>query len=116
MARLIDGFTLLGAGGRWESCIIERDGQGLAEIVGWSFGERVVRQSPIAQLLAEPLDQDPSKLPRVGLVHADLDASGGHYAPIKRTELVQARYPFGLSGPPRDRRRSSWDAMFRFAG
>ncbi len=98
LAQLIDGFTLLGAGGQWESCIIERDGQGLAEIVGWSFGERVVRQSPIAQLLAEPLDQVPSKLPRVGLVHADLDASGGPYAPIKRTELDQSGFDAWLLG------------------
>jgi DNA repair exonuclease SbcCD nuclease subunit len=98
LAQLIDGFTLLGVGGQWESCIIERDGQALAEIVGWSFGERVVRQSPIAQLLAEPLDQVPSKLPRVGLVHADLDASGGPYAPIKRTELDQSGFDAWLLG------------------
>jgi len=78
LAQLIDGFTLLGASGQWESYIIERDGHDLAEIVGWSFRERVVRQSPVAQLLAEARDRASSSLPRIGLLHADLDASGGY--------------------------------------
>ena len=51
LASLIDGFTLLGAGGRWESRAVTKNKIPVAEIVGWSFGERFVRQSPVAQLL-----------------------------------------------------------------
>jgi DNA repair exonuclease SbcCD nuclease subunit len=98
LAQLIDGFTLLGASGQWESYIIERDGHDLAEIVGWSFRERVVRQSPVAQLLAEARDRASSSLPRIGLLHADLDASGGVYAPIKQTELAQTGFDAWLLG------------------
>jgi len=98
LTQLIDGFKLLGAGGQWESYIIERDGHDLAEIVGWSFGERVVRQSPVAQLLAETRDLASSSLPRIGLLHADLDASGGVYAPIKQTELAQTGFDAWLLG------------------
>ncbi len=55
LAALIDGFEHLGAGGQWDSRTVTRGQQPVAEIVGWSFGERFVRQSPLAQLLAEPL-------------------------------------------------------------
>ena len=40
MASLVDGFTLLGAGGRWESRTITKNKVPVVEIVGWSFGER----------------------------------------------------------------------------
>ena len=50
LASLMDGFTLLGAGGRWESKAVTRNKVPVAEIVGWSFGERFVRQSPVAEL------------------------------------------------------------------
>ena len=56
LASLLDGFTLLGAGGRWESRAITKNKALVAEIIGWSFGERFVRQSPVAQLLSAPLD------------------------------------------------------------
>lgn len=98
LAALIDGFELLGAGGQWESRIITRDLQPVAEIVGWSFRERLVRQSPLAQLLAEPLEPLSSEVPRIGLLHADLDASGGHYAPVRQVELDNTGYDAWLLG------------------
>jgi exonuclease SbcD len=98
LAALIDGFELLGAGGKWESRTILKDQQPVAEIVGWSFGERFVRQSPLAQLLAEPLEPVSSTIPRIGLLHADLDASGGHYAPIRQVELDNTGYDAWLLG------------------
>ncbi|MDA1099216.1 MAG: DNA repair exonuclease [Proteobacteria bacterium] len=98
IARLVDGFTLLGAGGHWQRHVIERNGQPLAEIIGWSFGDRVVRQSPVASLLSNPLDATRPGIPRIGLLHADLDASGGHYAPIKQRELDQAGLDAWLLG------------------
>lgn len=98
LAALIDGFTLLGAGGRWEARSITKNQLPVAEIVGWSFGERFVRQSPVAQLLAEPLEVPSSPVPRIGLLHADLDASGGHYAPIRQAELDNTGYDAWLLG------------------
>ncbi len=98
LAALIDGFTLLGAGGRWESRAITKNKAPVAEVIGWSFGERFVRQSPVAQLLAEPVEKPSSPIPRIGLLHADLDASGGHYAPIRQAELDNTGYDAWLLG------------------
>ncbi len=90
LAGLVDGFRLLGAGGTWESLVVTRDQMPVAEIVGWSFGERHVRQSPVAQLLADPLGRAIEHAPRIGLLHADLGASGGTYAPVRQAELDDA--------------------------
>ena len=98
LAPLIDGFTLLGADGRWESRTITKNKVPVAEIVGWSFGERIVRQSPVAQLLLEPLERASTLVPRIGLLHADLDASGGRYAPIRQAELDDTGYDAWLLG------------------
>lgn len=98
LAALIDGFTLLGAGGRWASRSIIKNEVPVAKIIGWSFGERYVRQSPVAQLLAEPLEEPSSPIPRIGLLHADLNASGGHYAPIRQAELENTGYDAWLLG------------------
>ena len=98
LASLIDGFTLLGAGGRWESRTVTKNKIPVAEIVGWSFGERFVRQSPVAQLLSEPLERASTLVPRIGLLHADLDASGGYYAPIRQAELDDTGYDAWLLG------------------
>jgi DNA repair exonuclease SbcCD nuclease subunit len=98
LAALIDGFELLGGGGQWDSRTVTRGQQPVAEIVGWSFGERFVRQSPLAKLLAEPLKRVSPAIPRIGLLHADLDASGGHYAPIRQTEMDNTGYDAWLLG------------------
>jgi exonuclease SbcD len=97
LAGRIEGFTLLGAGGRWESLEILRDGQALCEIIGWSFGQEAVRESPVAQLLRNPVART-TPIPRLGLLHADLNASGGKYAPIKGTELEQTDFDAWLLG------------------
>lgn len=98
LASLIDGFTLLGAGGRWESRIVTKNEIPVAEFVGWSFGDRFVRQSPVAELLLEPLERASAQVSRIGLLHADLDASGGHYAPIRQAELDNTGYDAWLLG------------------
>ncbi len=98
LASLLEGFTLLGAGGKWESRTVTKNNVPVAEIIGWSFGERFVRQSPVAQLLSEPLEPVSSGVPRIGLLHADLDASGGHYAPIRQVELNDTGYDAWLLG------------------
>ena len=90
LAGLVDGFRLLGAGGAWESLVVTENRAPVAEIVGWSFGERHVRQSPLAQLLVDPLTRADRHVPRIGLLHADLGASGGTYAPVRQAELDDA--------------------------
>ena len=97
LAALIDGFRLLGAGGRWEAVELEADGTPFAEVVGWSFGERHVRESPVAELLREPPPPGPA-LPRIGLLHCDLGASGGTYAPVRQSELDDAGLDAWLLG------------------
>lgn len=98
LAGLMEGFTLLGADGRWESRVLKKNKVPVAEIVGWSFSEQHVRQSPVAQLLSEPLEAASTPVPRIGLLHADLDASGGYYAPIRQVELDDSGYDAWLLG------------------
>ena len=57
-----------------------------------------VRQSPVAELLREPLEAPSPAVPRIGLLHADLDAPGGHYAPVPRAEIEEAGYDAWLLG------------------
>lgn len=98
LARLVEGFQLLGEGGEWESCVIERDGEPLVEVLGWSFPEEVVRSSPAASLLSRPVEPARPGLARIGLLHADLDASGGGYAPVSRRDLERAGLDAWLLG------------------
>jgi exonuclease SbcD len=92
----IPGLEIVGAGGKWQARTIEVGGQPAAEIVGWSFPKLRVSTSPVAELIAEPLPK--SDLPRIGLLHGDLDASGGHYAPFTSTELRDAGLDAWLLG------------------
>lgn len=98
LAQRIEGLELLGVGGRWESKLIEVAGQPAIEVVGWSFPERQVRTSPVAELLRTPLERKHPGIPRLGLLHGDLDASGGTYAPFSRVELEQAGIDAWLLG------------------
>ena len=98
LARLIEGFTLLGAGGHWEGINLMQDGNPFAQVIGWSFPEKRVRLSPVALLLREPLPPPTTPVPRIGLLHADLGASGGHYAPIRQAELDDTGYDAWLLG------------------
>ena len=98
LAALIGGFTLLGAGGEWEARTISKDGSPVAQVIGWSFGDSYVRESPVAQLLRRPLQAPSPLVPRIGLLHADLDASGGHHAPVTQAELDGTGYDAWLLG------------------
>ncbi|MCY3876631.1 MAG: metallophosphoesterase, partial [Rhodobacteraceae bacterium] len=97
-ASMLEGNVLLGAGGKWESRTIEKDGRPVAEGVGWSFGERHVRQSPVASLLAEPPAPTAATIPRIGLLRADLDPAGGTYAPVRQAELDNCGFDAWLLG------------------
>ena len=76
-------FHLLGHGGHWEKTYLERDGELLLRIVGWSFPARHVRESP---LVGFQLSADRS-VPTVGLLHADLEVPTSEYAPVRLSEL-----------------------------
>ncbi len=98
LASVMDGFTLLGAGGRWEATTISRGGSPVVQVVGWSFGETHVRQSPVAELLRQPLRAPSPPVPRIGLLHADLNAPGGHFAPVSQAQLDGTGYDAWLLG------------------
>jgi exonuclease SbcD len=98
LARMIEGFELIGEGGRWQSRVIEKGGRPGVEVLGWSFPERHVRSSPIASLVREPIAPVHPEIPRIGLLHGDLDASGGRYAPFTSAELREAGLDAWLLG------------------
>jgi predicted phosphodiesterase len=98
LARMIEGFELIGEGGRWQTRVIEKNGRPAAEVLGWSFPERHVRSSPVADLLRNPVSPTHSGIPRIGLLHGDLDASGGSYAPFTSRELTEAGLDAWLLG------------------
>jgi len=98
LADRIEGFRLLGAGGRWEIHRLEGAGGGAAEVLGWSFPEARVSTSPVAELLRRRPPPPAPGVARIGLLHGDLDASGGAYAPFRRRELEDARLDAWLLG------------------
>ena len=87
-------FHFLGQGGNWEEAYLERDGQRLLRIIGWSFPARCVRHSPLDGFRFSP---DP-RLPTVGLLHADLDVPGSEYAPVRLAELQAAKVSLWVLG------------------
>jgi len=85
LADEIVGFGLLGPDGRWEEAVLERDGQAILQVIGWSFPAGNVKGSP----LAHGLPPIRSGMPTVGLLHCDVDgAANSPYAPVTRGELA----------------------------
>jgi exonuclease SbcD len=84
LAQAVDGFRLLGAGGRWTTHTISREGRPLARIAGWSFPRRFHRDRL-------PLDTFPAAdgVPLLGVAHCDLDAAESPYAPVSRQALAR---------------------------
>ena len=84
LARRIEGFQLLGEGGRWEAADV-----GEVRIVGWSFPRPVVREDPLLDPDLRTLtDGAPGAV--VGLLHCDRDASGSPHAPTTSARLSEA--------------------------
>jgi exonuclease SbcD len=99
LATMIEGFELIGEGGRWQARVIEKPAGPAVEIVGWSFPEKQVRSSPVDILLRDPIPPGGRPgIPRIGLLHGDLDASGGNYAPFTSRELTEAGLDAWLLG------------------
>ncbi len=94
LADEVPGFRLLGRGGRWEQHELTSSGKPLARLVGWSFPRARVEESPLPSLALEPRDG----LPAIGLLHCELDARSGPYAPVLRRELEAAGLDAWLLG------------------
>jgi DNA repair protein SbcD/Mre11 len=80
-------LTLLGVGGRWEHTTLTSSRGERLHVLGWSFPDSTVRQSP----LDAPPPPMPADAPIIGVVHGDLDAPGSVYAPLARSAF--ARWP-----------------------
>lgn len=87
LADSIDGFRLLGRGGRWETVDLDRDGRRLVGLAGWSFPATQYASSPLESAGA-PTSRD-GDLPLLGVLHCDLGSSSGTYAPVSKAELEQ---------------------------
>ena len=98
LARLIPGFRIVGAGGRWECVAVERENRPVCEVVGWSFPQRQVTSSPVADFAGSSLPSSKPGVPRIGVMHCDLDASGGPYAPVTTGELARTGIDTWLLG------------------
>ncbi len=88
LAQSILQFKLLGKDGQWESIAIREGDESLA-VWGWSFPQKEVKQSPLAD--AGLARQSGLSL---GLLHCDRDAGESKYAPVTGAELARA----GLDG------------------
>ena len=93
LADELEHFHLLGRGGRWESLVVRRAGEPVVRVLGWSFPDRRYESSPLdsmseAQRLHRFDDGAADELRTVGLLHCDLDASAGSYAPVSRASLA----------------------------
>ncbi|HEU4629716.1 MAG TPA: DNA repair exonuclease, partial [Gemmatimonadaceae bacterium] len=89
-----DAFRLLGRGGTWERTSIQARGGERLHVDGWSFPAEHVRDDPLAGYALPP---DPG-VPTLGLLHADLDAPGSHYAPVSLRDLRSHPIAFWLLG------------------
>ena len=88
LADAVPGLRLLGRGGEWQ--LHELSG---ASILGWSFPQSHVTQSPLPNL-----PELGARPPVIGLLHCDLDQRDSHYAPVMRAELTKAPVAAWLLG------------------
>lgn len=79
-----ESVRFLGGDGNWDRTVIERDGEPITYVDGWSFPDEHVLQSP----LGDYDRSSPTDAPLIGLVHADLDSPESEYAPVSSSELV----------------------------
>jgi DNA repair exonuclease SbcCD nuclease subunit len=76
--------TILGRGGRWQHLDIVGAGGDRVRLFGWSYPQRAVWDSPLADFPLEDIEPGHACL---GLLHADLNAVGGGYCPVSRAAL-----------------------------
>lgn len=88
-----DNLHLLGADGRWEQHIIEREGEPVVRLVGWSFPSRHVNHCPV-----DDLTHRDDGVPTVGLLHCELNQPDSLYAPVRSTDLADTGVDAWLLG------------------
>jgi len=88
LAAELDHLTLLGEGGHWEMVEIND-----IELIGWSFPQAEVRQSPLIDFPSTRLERV-----RIGLLHCDRDQSGSRHAPVSSADLEAAQVSAWLLG------------------
>ena len=87
-------FHLLGRSGRWEETTLDRDGEPILRVQGWSFPSMHVPTSPLATYDLSVSDD----LATLGMLHADLGAVDSRYAPITLDQLRETKVHFWLLG------------------
>lgn len=97
LADRLPGFHLLGRGGRWEEREVRAEGRVVARVLGWSFPQARVTESPLARLPATLLERGDG-VPRFGLLHGDLDQRSSVYAPLARPALERVSVRAWLLG------------------
>lgn len=104
LVRVVPQVTLLGAGGAWQVWDLHDPEHGgrFVRLVGWSFPQRWVDESPLADGgLASALEAAASgerPLATIGLLHGDRDQAGSRYAPITGAQLAAAPVDAWLLG------------------
>lgn len=93
------GFTLLGRGGRWESTdLTDENGTPLLRVHGWSFPRTHHKADPLEGFSPEPEGAVARGVPRIGLLHTDLDIPRSPYAPTTRAALERTGLDAWLLG------------------
>jgi len=95
LAAALPNLRQLGRGGRWEAADLGGSGPP-ARVVGWSFPDAHVARSPLDAPGRELLERD--DVATIGLLHADLDAGGGRYAPVASADLAATAVDVWLLG------------------
>lgn len=104
LVQVVPQVQLLGAHGAWEACTVHdpEDASRFVRLVGWSFPQQWVTESPLAGPgLADALaDEAPGQrsLATIGLLHADRDQTGSRYAPVSSAQLAAAAVDAWLLG------------------
>ncbi|MDF1566266.1 MAG: metallophosphoesterase [Deltaproteobacteria bacterium] len=91
LAGRIEGFTLLGEGGRWQLEAIPPidEGDPPLDLLGWSFPESHVLEDPTAELEGSGILAARRPGARLlGVLHGDLLDAGSRYAPLSRHRLA----------------------------
>lgn len=104
LVKVVPDVTLLGADGAWQAWRLHdpEDESRFVRLVGWSFPERWVDGSPLADDgLAAALEASasgPPPLATIGLLHADRDQADSRYAPVTSAQLAAAPVDAWLLG------------------
>ncbi|HEY3330836.1 MAG TPA: DNA repair exonuclease [Capsulimonadaceae bacterium] len=94
LASHLGRLRILGPGGTWTAA----DLPGGVRIAGWSFTGTSVTSSPMPACAAALAALPAAAGPTIGLLHCDLGAVGGTYAPVAHAELADPAVSAWLLG------------------